>query len=367
MVRILTIISFVLLTVSSAYAQNTLNPGQSITVSCVNAATPVPTPTPIPTASPTPIPTATPTPVPTPTPLPWGTASATIPPIPAGATIITAGVNGIVGDGTTDDWAGFHATISGAGNYHITGPATYLLNHAAGGGFTGYPGAVSIPSGANIWCDSNVTLLTSRHDNVDSGIFYLSGSSNVAVYGCTFLGKNTTPVLDSNQSNGGILIMGGSNITLIGNNLSHMFGNSSIRATGSGDSDTGTAISGLTIDHNSFGVTGLYGFGGIGPISNLSFTNNDCNLASCGLEPNHSGVTFTGVISGNRVQGNSTCGGNGYNSVFLTGGVNNSPNSTGVTVSGNTVFDAIIYENTTHPANYSNQSAPTGASCATVQ
>jgi len=213
---------------------------------------------------------------------------------------------GAAGDGITNDVAAFQNAIN-AGNVYVSSPGTYLLN---GLGYNG----VNVPSNRTLQCGPGVVLKSTRHDDVDSGIIMFKSASNSALLGCTLIGTNTSPTLDSHQGNYGVEITASSFITLGGNTCSHVFGNSCFHITASGS----TPSDHVTVTHNDFERTGLYGVA-IVQGTNCGISWNVAHDASLGDEANNPSDTNRQNVWENNAVSRSS--GNGYGDVFLSGGV----------------------------------------------
>jgi hypothetical protein len=361
MTRPLCALAFLLMLVASAHAQNSLSGtilvgGQTLFITTtVNASGSVSTPSPAATPTPGPVATPTPgsTPAPTATPTPYGPAG--YPLSPHNEWIDPKTSYGAVGNGITNDLVAFQNAID-AGNVYVSSPGTYLLNG------TGYNG-VNVPSNRTLQCAPGVILKTTRHDNIDSGIVMFKGVGSSALLGCTLVGTNIKPILDSNQGNYGVEVEASSFITLGGNICANVFGNSCFHVTAGGS----TASDHITVTHNDFERTGLYGTAIIQG-SNCEVSWNIAHDASMGDEANVS----TNRNGDNIWENNSISRslGNGYGDVFLSGGVAAGADYSTDAVRTNIVSGSSmhIYETcdssypTCRPATYSGNSCTGGCS-----
>lgn len=262
---------------------------------------------------------------------------------------------GAVGDGVTNDVTAFQNALN-AGNVYVSSPGTYLLNG------TGYNG-VNVPSNRTLQCGPGVVLKTTRHDNVDSGIVMFKGVGNSALLGCTLIGTNTKPTLDSNQGNYGVEVEASSFVTLGGNTCANVFGNSCFHITAGGS----TVSDHVTVTHNDLERTGLYGVAIIQG-TNCEVSWNIAHDASLGDEANRSTDINQQNIWENNLVSRSL--GNGYGDVFLSGGVAAGADYSSDTVRNNIVSGTSIHIHQTcdssfptcRPASYSSNSCTGGCS-----
>jgi hypothetical protein len=306
----------------------------------VQSATPTSTPSPTITASPTATPTSAATPV-------WGASGFVYPSCTSCVSPLSYGAKG---DGKTDDTAAFNTALTHGDLLIPPAPGgRYLIN-----------GQIMPASEQVIECSQpGVTLYTTLHSGLDTGIVTLQETTGVKILGCTFEGTNTTPILDGNQGNYGIRSVAATASVIEGNTFSNFFGNSCIHLS---QNMSGAPSSDNVIEYNSFGVTGLYGVADIVAQGNV-IRFNTFYCSSIGNEANStSDINTNNLIDSNSVTGSSsTC--NGYKDVFLSGGVYPSGfNYGGNTVSNNIVSVVPIEENGSGvtPAQYTNNTCTNG-------
>jgi hypothetical protein len=217
--------------------------------------------------------------------------------------------------GSADSTAPFQRAAN-RGDLFVSRAGSYLIN-----------GSVIPPAGRRVECAAGVTLKTTLHNNIDSGILTLR-NNNVTVCGCDFQGNNTARVggakaMDANQGNFLIQAIDSSEVMIEGNTFENTWANSAIQFN---TASTGPGVTNSIIQFNTFSGNPYYGpeidSGAKDTIQNNLSTDSPIGVENdgCSTEPiGHITITnnMVRVVHGDcRIAGVNGCD----EGVFITGG-----------------------------------------------